>query len=54
MSDEPERVFSAARRTVSWERSRLSSRELEHTECLKHWAKQKNLLKGSYDLFSFT
>ncbi|KAF2836091.1 hypothetical protein M501DRAFT_940719, partial [Patellaria atrata CBS 101060] len=53
MSDEPERVFSAARRTVSWERSRLSSRELEHTECLKHWARPDVLLKDSYDLLSF-
>jgi hypothetical protein len=31
MSDEPERVFSRSRRTISWERARLGA------ECLKHW-----------------
>ena len=37
MSDEPERVFSGARRTISWERSKLGSSAIERTECLKHW-----------------
>lgn len=39
MSAEAERVFSGARRTISWERSRLSVKTIEHTECLKHWMK---------------
>jgi hypothetical protein len=37
MSAEPERVFSGARRTISWERSRLGAETVEQTECLKHW-----------------
>ena len=37
MSAEPERVFSGARRTISWERSQLSPENIEKTECLKHW-----------------
>ena len=37
MSDEPERVFSGARRTISWERARLGAETIEKLECLKHW-----------------
>jgi hypothetical protein len=37
MSDEPERVFSGARRTVSWERAQMGPDTLEKVECLKHW-----------------
>ena len=37
MSDEPERVFSGARRTVSWDRAQMSAETLEKRECLKHW-----------------
>ena len=37
MSDEPERVFSGARRTVSWERAQLSAENIERLECLKSW-----------------
>ena len=37
MSDEPERVFSEACHTVSWEKSQLDVQTLEHIECLKHW-----------------
>jgi hypothetical protein len=29
MSDEPERVFSGARRTISWERAQLSAEKLK-------------------------
>ncbi|EED11944.1 conserved hypothetical protein [Talaromyces stipitatus ATCC 10500] len=39
MSDEPERVFSGARHTISWERAQLSAENIERIECLKHWAK---------------
>jgi len=41
MSDEPERVFSGARRTISWERARLTSEMVEKVECLKHWKRSK-------------
>jgi hypothetical protein len=39
MSDEPERVFSGARRTVSWDREQLEAETIEMRECLKHWKK---------------
>jgi len=37
MSDEPERIFSGARRTVSWERAQMGAKNLEKVECLKYW-----------------
>lgn len=37
MSAEAERVFSGARRTISWERATLGAITVEITECLKHW-----------------
>ena len=37
MSDEPERVFSGARRTISWDRIRLGVSNIEKTQCLKSW-----------------
>jgi hAT family C-terminal dimerisation region len=43
MSDEPERVFSGARRTVSWDRGQLKPETIEMRECLKHWKKSKIL-----------
>jgi len=39
MSDDPERVFSGARRTISWERARLGAAMIEKLECLKNWIK---------------
>ena len=39
MSDEPERVFSGARRTVSWDRGQMVLETIEMQECLKHWKK---------------
>ena len=41
MSAEAERVFSGARRTISWDRARLSARTIERLECLKNWLKSK-------------
>ena len=37
MSAESERVFSGARRTISWTRARLSGPVIEPLECIKHW-----------------
>jgi hypothetical protein len=37
MNDEPERVFSGARRTISWERAQLEAENIEKVEYLKHW-----------------
>ena len=44
MSDDPERVFSGGRRTISWERMRLGVETVEKTECLKSW--YRGVLKG--------
>jgi hypothetical protein len=41
MSDEPERVFSGGRRTISWERSSLNPDTIEVIECLHHWLNQR-------------
>lgn len=41
MSAEPERVFSGARRTISWDRAQLSASVIETTECLKHALRSK-------------
>ncbi len=51
MNDEPKRVFSEARRTVSWDRTSLSSEMLEKVECLKHW-KRSRFTNESYDIDS--
>ena len=37
MSNEPERVFSGARRTVSWDRGQLEAETIEIREYLKYW-----------------
>ena len=37
MSDELERVFSGARRIVSWDRGQMEAETIEIRECLKHW-----------------
>lgn len=41
MSAEPERIFSGGRRTMSWDRGKLSIELLEKLECQKSWSKQK-------------
>ncbi|KAH7464586.1 hypothetical protein FOMA001_g17649 [Fusarium oxysporum f. sp. matthiolae] len=37
MSAEPERTFSGARRTISWDRMLLGASTIEKGECLKSW-----------------
>lgn len=37
MSAEPERIFSGARRTISWQRMKLGPVNIERIECLKSW-----------------
>jgi hypothetical protein len=39
MSAEPERIFSGARRTISWQRMRLGPVNIERSECLKSWVR---------------
>lgn len=45
ISDELERVFSGARRTITWERGQLDPENIEMTECLKHWKRSGILNK---------
>jgi hypothetical protein len=45
MSAEPERVFSGARRTISWDRAQMEPETLEIIECLKHWKRSGILNK---------
>ncbi|KAF2682020.1 hypothetical protein K458DRAFT_307781, partial [Lentithecium fluviatile CBS 122367] len=35
ISNKLERVFSGGRRTISWERIKLSVSSIKHTECIK-------------------
>lgn len=39
MSAEPERVFSGARRTISWDRCQLGGHTIERGDCMKSWVK---------------
>jgi hypothetical protein len=36
MNNESERIFSEARRTISWERAQIETENLEKVEYLKH------------------
>jgi hypothetical protein len=45
MSDDPERVFSCARRTISWDRARLSADTVEKLQCLSNWVKNDLIRK---------
>ena len=47
MSDDPERVFSCARRTVFRDRARLAPETIERTQCLSSWVKN-NLIRKVY------
>jgi hypothetical protein len=46
MSDEPERVFSGGRHSVSWDRMRLGVDALERSECAKNWHRTGILHEG--------
>jgi hypothetical protein len=48
MSDEPERVFSGARRTVTWDRGQMVPETIEMRECLKHW-KRSGILNTFFE-----
>lgn len=45
MSDDPERVFSCTRRTISWDRARLSPGTVEGLQCLGNWVKNDLIRK---------
>jgi hypothetical protein len=48
MSDELERVFSGARRMVTWDRESMIVETIEYRECLKHW-KRSGILNTFFD-----
>jgi hypothetical protein len=53
MSAEAERVFSGARRQVTWDRSSMSAQMVEACECIKSWigvpkGKSRPLLAGIF------
>ncbi|KJZ70186.1 hypothetical protein HIM_10409 [Hirsutella minnesotensis 3608] len=50
MSDDPERVFSCARRTISWDRARLSADTVEKLQCLSNWVKNDLIRKAFVDV----
>ena len=52
-SAEPERSFSHARRTQSWERLRLSAGNLEILECIGNWL-QNGLIDQKKMLFELS
>ncbi|ENH63497.1 hypothetical protein FOC1_g10000105, partial [Fusarium oxysporum f. sp. cubense race 1] len=39
-SAEPERAFSGARRTASWDRLRITCKNLEKVECIGNWLRE--------------
>jgi hypothetical protein len=47
MSAEAERVFSGARRTISWDRAQLGGHMVQMTECLKSWIRS-SLSHGTF------
>ena len=47
ISAESERVFSAARRTIPWTRTRLEGAIIEQIEFLKYWQKS-GLISDNY------
>jgi hypothetical protein len=42
-SSEPERTFSGARRTCSWDRSRLTCLNIEKIECIGSWLREGHI-----------
>ena len=46
ISAKAERVFSGARRIITWERLRLGATVVEQSECLKSWLRQIIKLGG--------
>ena len=46
-SAEPERAFSGARRTASWDRLRMSCQSLERVECIGNWLREGLIVPSS-------
>ena len=50
MSDKPERVFSGARRTITWDKAQLDPDTVEVKELLQDWKKAGILKDLSYNV----
>jgi hypothetical protein len=50
MSDKPERVFSGARRTITWDKAQLDPDTVEVRELLQDWKRTDILGDLSYDI----
>ncbi len=46
-SAEPERAFSGARRTASWDRLRITCQNLEKVECIGNWLREGLIIPSS-------
>jgi hypothetical protein len=45
-SADPERAFSGARRTCSWDRLRLTVKNIEMVECVGNWLREGHIIKA--------
>jgi hypothetical protein len=50
MSDKPERVFSGARRTITWDKAQLNPDTIEVRELLQDWKRTGILGDLSYNI----
>jgi hypothetical protein len=46
-SAEPERIFSGARRTASWDRLRITCENIEKVECIGNWIREEHIIPSS-------
>jgi hypothetical protein len=46
-SAEPERSFSGARRTASWDRLRITCENIEKVECIGNWIREEHIIPSS-------
>ena len=47
-SVEPERSFSGARRTASWDRLQLTIKSIEMVECVGNWLREGHIIRSSH------
>jgi hypothetical protein len=48
-SAKPERSFSGARRTASWDRLRITCENIEKVECIGNWIREKHIILSNKD-----
>jgi hypothetical protein len=52
MSDESERIFLRARRTISWERPQIGAENLKKVEYLKYWKRSGIFLDEIFEIIN--